>query len=1381
MSSARPPTQRQTTGSYPDVVSPSQSASARFDDGAPRPARPERSVRRPLNTPSPATLQHGIQDGRFPDMHSRSATPVGNGSIGGAPVFRDNGLGASTSSSRGAPLLTVAPPMNRLASSTSTVGESGSSSPRLGGADKSRRMMDNLNIASANSSPSSSPRLTPGGLQRPRRDSASSSGSASSSRPGSPDLEESSVAATAALNTAISAFSSAGARRDGRRGGLADQGFDKIVKKPNATLDPKEYPDTPAFREVEAVLHKVRSDWPVLMYGTAEPGGDGGDGEDSEKDFDPVSLALGLLDPQTVGSNNSLQAFLRMKAELDHAISSTLGSSKSEYRAYESSITTYNATLGSLSASQRQVVDLKKRLGDARERLEGKGREGLAGMYNRMSHLEEMVKILDEIDHLRSIPDRLEALMSDKRFLSAVVLLVRSLKTINKPEMMEIGALTDLRSWLVLQEGVLLEILIEELHNHLYLKSFYCDARWKAYTRGQTTLPLVDWGDDVDVAGPTSLLEASFHTSGRSRARLPQLSKLQRYLNQLSLQPSHNPLLDEPIDDVSMEPTVTDDSSASLYDGFGSFSLPSLEAAEGVKSSGPRLKNAELDSFGYIESLMESLAVLGKLGYGLDAINQRVQSEMFNLVESTVDEVDERNDPKSATNRPPSTIIAAGGPLASLSSLSLSHASTHRSSLLRLTASESTELELSVETLKDLFWTLFSKLDAVLQGFRVSYEVATRIAERRDFKDKSMVKTSSGALLFSLIEVWKPVQAEVRALLHDYLTDDQSGTVSSRNPIVSVNEVLRLARPRDATKQVFKFADSDLKSSSKILKAHEDELNRALKTAVPGLIPEGTTTGGQLIVSSIVTDDRYGGGRSGPGGTHKALVKADAFNVSTLFGPTWAFLERVKTIMPEGLLGDDDAGGFGGFLDDFVLRTFLPQLEEKVTHVFHQAVGGHEAFMEDPNYKKVSSVPIVKSVTNLMMLISSLCSMLRATPFHRESYSHLIVNVIHQFHQRCQERFRDITARDIVDAPPSTGKGHAPAPKSSPLKTSATWADLPEINYCMVELRNIAPEQQDQMREALRRETKIELERKGNAQLPAEDLISPSKKMLALGTLYSSLDWFILHVSSLKTSPDNAPTMGSNSFAFDNPASPYMPQSEGNDDGEGLPLPLSKEMTQPFEALLQSYRQLANLVLFTIRLEIRLRTMHHLDKATREGVYQLAEDIQEPDPSIVDLNSDLAECDECAAITLAEPERRFIFEGTSMLMDQLLISNSRHIRLLNMFGFAKMMRNILALQQNLKNIGESPLDVDFDHSRRFWELFSVGPKGMLEAIRSGSVSYDFEDYKSLLNLMCGIDQSAKDDIGASTDAPPLSAGGDRNRRMYNEYLIDLFALDTGAE
>lgn len=105
---------------------------------------------------------------------------------------------------------------------------------------------------------------------------------------------------------------------------------------------------------------------------------------------------------------------------------------------------------------------------------------------------------------------------------------------------------------------------------------------------------------------------------------------------------------------------------------------------------------------------------------------------------------------------------------------------------------------------------------------------------------------------------------------------------------------------------------------------------------------DGPSLPGQIIVNS--SDDRYGIGKSGSGGTHKALVSADAFNVSILFGPTLAFLDRVKDIMPADLMSDHDTSGFAGFLDEFVLRTFLPQLEEKVTNVFHQAVGGQSKF-----------------------------------------------------------------------------------------------------------------------------------------------------------------------------------------------------------------------------------------------------------------------------------------------------------------------------------------------------------------------------------------------------------------------------------------------------
>lgn len=57
-------------------------------------------------------------------------------------------------------------------------------------------------------------------------------------------------------------------------------------------------------------------------------------------------------------------------------------------------------------------------------------------------------------EHLKTVPDLLETLMSEKRLLQAAILLLKSLKIINNSDMMEIGAVSDLRSYLNSQETV---------------------------------------------------------------------------------------------------------------------------------------------------------------------------------------------------------------------------------------------------------------------------------------------------------------------------------------------------------------------------------------------------------------------------------------------------------------------------------------------------------------------------------------------------------------------------------------------------------------------------------------------------------------------------------------------------------------------------------------------------------------------------------------------------------------------------------------------------------------------------------------------------------------------------------------------------------------
>ena len=61
------------------------------------------------------------------------------------------------------------------------------------------------------------------------------------------------------------------------------------------------------------------------------------------------------------------------------------------------------------------------------------------------------------------------------------------------------------------------------------------------------------------------------------------------------------------------------------------------------------------------------------------------------------------------------------------------------------------------------------------------------------------------------------------------------------------------------------------------------------------------------------------------------------------------------------------------------------------------------------------------------------------------------------------------------------------------------------------------------------------------------------------------------------------------------------------------------------------------------------------------------------------------------------------------LMQHLLISNARFIPAANEFGIKKMMRNMLALRQNIKTIGGDSSSTQFERAKRYYSLFLLSP------------------------------------------------------------------------
>jgi len=186
-----------------------------------------------------------------------------------------------------------------------------------------------------------------------------------------------------------------------------------------------------------------------------------------------------------------------------------------------------------------------------------------------------------------------------------------------------------------------------------------------------------------------------------------RISRLTRYLNALALQPNENPL----------DLAENDKQNGNNNTEPGS---PTASTSVGLGQAGDR--NPEHDSFTYIETLLESLAVLGQLTSAMDVVVQRMPVEVYSLVEGTIEDVSER-----AEFAKRSSTIGFGRP----ASVSLYSANPANVGALRMSALESPAKDADREVLRDLFWTLYSKLDAVVQGLRVIYEVSGRIGSVR--------------------------------------------------------------------------------------------------------------------------------------------------------------------------------------------------------------------------------------------------------------------------------------------------------------------------------------------------------------------------------------------------------------------------------------------------------------------------------------------------------------------------------------------------------------------------------------------------------------------------------------------------------------------------
>lgn len=222
----------------------------------------------------------------------------------------------------------------------------------------------------------------------------------------------------------------------------------------------------PAAAQIEDILAYIKREWSFM----------------TEDRCIPVQVATQLLDPSSLGLARRADEFRDVQQQLQTALKAVVNE---HHQDFSTAVVQFHQIQSSIQASHQKVQDLRAGLVLAKSNLLSSKPE-YQSLISQSRNYADMLDKLHTIEQIQNIPVRLETSMSDKRFLIAVDMLQDALLLVRKPELEDIGALSEMKVYLSNQEHSLADILTEELHNHLYLKSPYCEDRWQMYSKASS-------------------------------------------------------------------------------------------------------------------------------------------------------------------------------------------------------------------------------------------------------------------------------------------------------------------------------------------------------------------------------------------------------------------------------------------------------------------------------------------------------------------------------------------------------------------------------------------------------------------------------------------------------------------------------------------------------------------------------------------------------------------------------------------------------------------------------------------------------------------------------------------------------------------------------
>uniref|UniRef100_A0A4W6BV26 Exocyst complex component Sec8 n=1 Tax=Lates calcarifer TaxID=8187 RepID=A0A4W6BV26_LATCA len=189
------------------------------------------------------------------------------------------------------------------------------------------------------------------------------------------------------------------------------------------------------------------------------------------KNKDPSGLLISVI--RTLSSSDDVQDRETEKGRLEEAFE-TCDRDLDElivqhYAELTTAIRTYQSITERITSSRNKIKQVKENLLSCKMLLHCK-RDELRKLWIEGIEHKHVLQLLDEIESIKQVPQRLEAYMASKHYLHATDMLVSAVESLEGP-LLQVEGLGDLRLELHSKKLNIHLVLIDELHRHLYIKS----------------------------------------------------------------------------------------------------------------------------------------------------------------------------------------------------------------------------------------------------------------------------------------------------------------------------------------------------------------------------------------------------------------------------------------------------------------------------------------------------------------------------------------------------------------------------------------------------------------------------------------------------------------------------------------------------------------------------------------------------------------------------------------------------------------------------------------------------------------------------------------------------------------------------------------------